>query len=111
MMKRKWFIFLIPIGIVVFTFVGGEVVKNLWNWLLPNLFGFKQITFWQAIGLLALCRILFGGTGMSGHSRSHAKRRADERWEKMTPEEREKFRHGFHGRWQGDAPPDPKTSA
>lgn len=36
--------------------VGGEVVQHLWNWL-PELFGWRQITIWQAAGLLALCRI------------------------------------------------------
>jgi hypothetical protein len=36
---------------------------HLWNWLLPPLFGWRQITFWQALGILALCRILFGGFG------------------------------------------------
>jgi len=42
---------------------GGEIVLHLWNWLLPSLFGWREITFWQAVGLLALCRILFGGFG------------------------------------------------
>jgi RNA polymerase sigma factor (sigma-70 family) len=47
---------------------GGTIVRLLWNWLLPPLFGWPEVTFWQALGLLALCRILFGGFG--GH-RSH----------------------------------------
>jgi hypothetical protein len=78
-------------------------VKQLWNWLLPPIFGFRQIAFWQALGMLALCRILFGGFGLHGSSRSSgstfrrrmADRMADrvaERWEHMTPEERERFR-------------------
>ena len=48
---------------LLFTSIGGEIVRLLWNWLLPPLFGWRQITFWQALGLLALCRILFGGFG------------------------------------------------
>jgi hypothetical protein len=82
---------LILLGILLFIAIGGGVVMQLWNWLLPSLFGWRQITFWQAIGLLALCRILFGGLGRHGSGRSHLRRRMRERWEHMTPEERERF--------------------
>lgn len=98
------------LGMAIFTWIGGELVMRLWNWLMPMLFGWRQITFWQAIGLLALCRILFGGVGMHG-CRSNARRRMDERWEHMTPEEREKFRQGLHGKWGGTPPPDSKPTA
>jgi len=87
-MRKKW-IFLAPLallGIVVFIAIGGEVVLHLWNWLLPTLFGWRQITFWQAVGLLALCRILFGGLGGHGSHRSNFRRRMAERCEQMTPE-------------------------
>ena len=94
------------LGIVVFTAIGGGVVMLLWNWLAPMLFGLRLITFWQAIGLLALCRILFGGFGLGGggshrsgsrqRMRWRMRERMRERWEQMTPEEREKFRHGLH---------------
>src|SRR2546422_9255661 len=52
------------LGILIFTAIGGGLVMLLWNWLAPALFGLRLITFWQAIGLLALCRILFGGFGL-----------------------------------------------
>jgi hypothetical protein len=81
------------LGMVLFTILGGGVVRLLWNWLVPPLFGWHQITFWQALALLALCRILFGGFGGRGFARSHARHRIAERaWERMTPEERERFR-------------------
>src|ERR1700680_3703326 len=95
-MRRHWF-FLAPaaiLGILLVIFIGGEVVLQLWNWLLPTLFGWRQITFWQAIGILALCRIVFGGFGGHGFHRSNFRRRMAERWEHMTPEERERFRQG-----------------
>jgi len=102
-MRRKW-VFLAPLailGLLLFIALGGEVVRQLWNWLLPPLFGLRQITFWQAIGILALCRILFGGFGGRGSYRSNIRRRvADrmaDRWERMTPEERERFRQGIRG--------------
>ena len=112
-MRKKW-IFLAPLallGIVVFIAIGGEVVLHLWNWLLPTLFGWRQITFWQAVGVLALCRILFGGLGGHGSHRSNFRRRMAERCERMTPEEWEKFRQGFLDRWGRVAPPDSKPSA
>ena len=110
-MKKKW-IFLAPLallGIALFIWIGGELVMHLWNWLLPPLFGWRQITFWQAIGLLALCRILFGGLGSHGSQRSNMRRRIDqrmdERWERMTPEEREKFRQSWRFRCGGFGAP------
>jgi hypothetical protein len=72
------------------------VVQQLWNWLLPPLFEWPQITFWQALGLLALCRILFGGYG-GYHPRTHIRRHMAARWEQMTPEERERFGQGMRG--------------
>jgi hypothetical protein len=99
-MRRKW-IFLAPLailGLLLFIAIGGEVVQQLWNWLLPPLFGWRQITFWQALGLLALCRILFGGFGGHGVHRSKFRHRMAERWAHMTPEERERFRQGMRER-------------
>jgi hypothetical protein len=107
-MRKHWF-FIAPaaiLGILLFGFIGGEVVKQLWNWLAPPLFGWRQITFWQAFGLLALCRILFGGSGWHRSGGSNVRRRmkermADcvgERWERMAPEERERFRQRMRER-------------
>jgi hypothetical protein len=79
----------------------GYVVMSLWNGLLPPILGVKTIHFWQAMGLLVLARILFGGfshrhSGHWGH-----RRRMLERWERMSPEDREKFKEGMRGRWCG----------
>jgi hypothetical protein len=94
-MRRKM-IFMIPLailGMALFMFLGGELVLHLWNWLLPPIFGWRQITFWQAFGLLALCRILFGGLGWHGPGRSNFRRRIRGGCgSNMTPEERERFR-------------------
>jgi hypothetical protein len=83
----------------------GFVVMSLWNWLMPALFGWRAIAFPEALGLLVLSRILFGGfhgrPGFGGHWRA----RMAERWEQMTPEEREKFRQGMRGRCGHFEPP------
>jgi hypothetical protein len=112
-MKKKWkWIFLAPLAILallLFIALGGEIVLQLWNWLLPPLFGWRQITFWQALGILVLCRILFGGFGGHGSHRSNFRRRIRDRmadrWEHMTPEERERVRQGMQGRCGFDPSP------
>jgi hypothetical protein len=61
----------------------------LWNALLPGLFHFPAITYWQTAGLLLLLRLLLGGMhGFHHHDHSH-KRRFQDRWERFNPEERE----------------------
>ena len=111
-MRRRmiWIAPLAIVGMVVFVTVGGVIVRELWNWLLPPLFGWRLITFWQALAMLVLCRILFGGlgwrgshgSGMRGRVRERiAERmgeRMGERWERMTPEERERFRQAMAAR-------------
>lgn len=79
---------------IVFIALGGIVVLTLWNWLLPPLFGVPEVTFWQALGILALCRILFGGFGDPTRDRSESRRRTAERWDRLSPEEQERLRQG-----------------
>jgi len=91
------------LGLALFVAIGGAVVMLLWNWLMPALFGLPQVGFWQALGLLALSRILFGGFGGRGFRRSRIRRkirrRMKERFAHMTPEERERFRQRVRERW------------
>jgi hypothetical protein len=81
----------------------GATVMLLWNAIVPSIFGITAIDFWQSLGLLALCRILFGSFGGVGHGiGAHFHRNpVREKWRKMTPEEREEFisrhRHFGHG--------------
>ncbi len=85
--------------IVLFVLLAATVfsfaVMWLWDRLMPAIFGLHAISFWQALGLLVLSKILFGGFhgrhGFGGRWRQ----RMIERWEQMTPEEREKFRAGM----------------
>jgi hypothetical protein len=89
----KFFVFAV-LAVVVLT----GVVMSLWNWLMPAIFGSRLITFWQALGLLVLARVLFGRFGGGPRRRMHWRHRMTERWNQMTPEEREKFREGMKGR-------------
>lgn len=78
--------------------VFSAVAMGLWNLLMPALFGLREISFWQALGLLILSRVLFGGFRGRPGPGMHWRRRMMERWEHMTPEEREKFRQGMRCR-------------
>jgi predicted membrane chloride channel (bestrophin family) len=87
-------IVLVLIAVAVFSLV----IMRLWNWLMPALFGLHIITYWQALGVLVLSKILFGGFRGRSHFGGRWRHRMMERWEHMTPEEREKFRQGMRGR-------------
>jgi len=80
----------------------GAVVMCLWNAILPDLVHVNRIGYWQAVGLLALCRILFGNFGGRGPARHRGygpgadmRRQWREKWMQMTPEERSRFRHDW----------------
>jgi hypothetical protein len=97
----------VPIALAAAT-VFGFVVMGLWNALMPVLFGLHVITFWQALGLIILSRLFFGGfRGRPGHG-GPWRRRMIEGWEQMTPEQRAQFREGLRRGGRGgnlDTPP------
>ena len=67
----------ILIGIVLicaFALAAGVLVKALWNWLMPPLFGLGTITFWQGFGIMVLAQLLFGGHISRKGDDSHDKR-------------------------------------
>ena len=93
-------VFKVVIVVAILVAVFSFVVMKLWKWLVPGLFGLHAVTYWQAMGVLVLSKILFGGfRGRPGPPPWHWRRRMMERWEKMSPEEREKFRQGLESSW------------
>lgn len=98
----------IGLFVVAATVVFGFLVQALWNGLMPGLFGLHAITFWQALGLFLLSKILFGGfhRGGGGGGGRHWRQQMKARWEGMSAEEREKLMAGMRGR-RGWCRPDP----
>ena len=94
MFKKRWYLF-IPLILAAF-FAFGFITMYLWNWLMPLLFHLPEITFWQTIGLLILSRLLLGGFKGRRHDHGHCRRHMHEKWENMTPEQREQFREHMH---------------
>jgi hypothetical protein len=68
-------------------FLFGWVVMLLWNWLMPDIFGLKRLTYWQAWGLLILSHILFKSFG-SGHGNGHSDRKRRKHLRRYMQEER-----------------------
>lgn len=75
-----WFLMGLPI-LLIFLGLGGLVFMLLWNALLPAIFGLKAIGYLQAVGLLVLAKILFGGWGRRP-STFISRRRHWEQWKK-----------------------------
>ncbi len=99
MKKVMWIGGMIVLG---FAFVAllGTVTMGLWNWLVPKMFTGPSITFWEALGLFLLSKILFGGFGKGGNHRGGPwKNYWKEKWSGMTPEEREVFKKKMKDKW------------
>ncbi len=99
---------LIPLAVLAFLTVLTFVVHALWNDVLADVLAVKTITYWQALGLLLLARILFGswpcgGRRLGGHFRERMMTR---HWESLDPEQRVKMREEMRRRF-GDWPRPP----
>ena len=97
-----------PVFALLAALLMGAIVRWLWNAILPDLLNVNPIGYWQAVGLLALCRILFGNfggrfggggpwkTGPGEHTGFGAAWRS--KWKGMSPEDRVKFRQEMRRR-------------
>lgn len=98
--KGRRFFFIIPFVFLIALPAFTLAVMLLWNAILPDVLGVKHINFWQALGLLVLCKILFGcfrggprgGFRDGGHPWKN-------KLMNMTPGERERFREEWQQRW------------
>lgn len=98
-------VFMILICVAAFISLFSYIVMSLWNAILPDVLHVTTITFWQAMGILVLSKILFSSFGGWG-GRKHAwKRKMEERWGNMNDEERERFRSSLKSRFNHWCPP------
>jgi hypothetical protein len=100
MRHNHWIVRIVGIALLVAIFIAGfgSAVWQLWNLLMPKIFGLPALSFWQALGLLSLSWILFGSWRGFPRPHSHGHRGMRERWAQMSPEERESFRKGMESR-------------
>ncbi|MBN8588546.1 MAG: hypothetical protein J0L94_09515 [Rhodothermia bacterium] len=92
--KPFWIIPLIMTGV---AFVAAWIVMLLWNAIIPDVMGFKALLYPQALGLLVLCRLLFGNfpQGKNHHWKHHEQdqnARMRDKWKEMSEEERAEFK-------------------
>ncbi|MFC3158180.1 hypothetical protein SAMN05443633_11055 [Chryseobacterium arachidis] len=97
--KKGW-IFLILCPPLIFLGVTW-IVMSLWNCLLPDILGVKSVTYWQAMGILILCKILFGGFHFGKGMKDFKERKMREKMMNLSPEEREKFKEVWKNRCEG----------
>ncbi|MBO9634425.1 MAG: hypothetical protein J7578_15025 [Chitinophagaceae bacterium] len=99
----------IVLCVVLFATLFTFIVMSLWNAILPAVLGVKAITFWQALGIIILSKILFGGFGgggggpWKGRARARWRENLAKKWDNMSPEEREKFKSSLQercGNWR-----------
>ena len=84
--------------VIVFLTAFSTIVMLLWNNILAGVLHVSMITFWQALGIFVLAKILFGGFHGGPWGRHRWKQHMHERWANMSPEEREKFKQKLKDR-------------
>ena len=85
------------VGLLLIVAGISAVVMALWNWLMPAIFGLGVISFWQALGIFLLSKLLFGRLRLEHENHGEMKQEKlsknpiHDKWMIMTPEQREKF--------------------
>ncbi|GJM33264.1 MAG: hypothetical protein DHS20C18_22650 [Saprospiraceae bacterium] len=80
---------------IAFGALFGYIVMFLWNAILPEVVGAQPLSFWQAVGLLILSRILFGSFRYGprgGYGGGPRRKYWKEKWMDMSEEERAEFK-------------------
>ena len=115
MKKKFWFKKIIGFTIlaIAITSLLGFIVMSLWNSILVAVLHVSLINFWQALGILILSKILFGGFKgrWGGHRGGGWKHELHEKWHTMTPEEREKIKQEWRSRYRVWGKPDTEQNA
>ena len=95
--KKKTFFFLLVVPAILFLL--GAVVMFLWNSIVATVANVQAINYWQALGLLLLCRILFGGFRF-GHAGKPSFKGMPwkDKWIEMKDEDRAKFKEEWKKR-------------
>lgn len=101
--NKKYFKFFLFFPIMLLGLsVLGFVVMKLWNWLMPFLFNLPELSFWQALGLFALSKLLFGSFHFNGRNRKmhYNKMALKQKMMSMSDEERQLFKEQWKHRCQ-----------
>jgi hypothetical protein len=111
-MKARWMWFGGKMVLMVtgLALVLGGLTMLMWNALIPSLFHGPEITYLQALGVLILTRLLFGGWGRhrGGWRDRRWRGRRQDHFAKLSPEEQEKMKSDWRSycAWHEEAPPE-----
>ena len=102
-MKKSWMVKAVLIGTLAIL-ATSSLLMLLWNWLIPTVFKGPAITWWQALALFMVTKLLFGGWFHWTQERGSWKKKFEAQWSKMTPEEQARLKRSFtrqchHWRW------------
>lgn len=94
---------------VSFLFISAAIVllmaaavQLLWNGILPQVMAVQPLNYGQALGLLVLCRLLFGGFGWGRPwYGGHPRRGFREKWMQMDETQRAQFKEAWKRRCEG----------
>lgn len=98
--KVGYFIMIVAFVLIVVAVVTA-LFMLLWNWLIPMLFAGPALTYWQALGLLVMAKIIFGLASHGKHWKKnhHWKSKWRERCANMSQEDKERMKDHFMHRW------------
>lgn len=92
---------------VLAVLLAGGAVRLLWNGVVVPSLQAQPLSYWQALGLLLLCRILFGGWSRPQRWQPRGPgHRMQNKWASMSPEHRAQFRSHWKARCEQQSPED-----
>ena len=101
--RRRGRFFFFPLIPIAAALLFGFVVMLLWNAILPQVVNAAPLSYWQAVGLLVLSRILFGSFFRGGPQFNSGREWRGgpswrRKWTSMSDEEKAKFREEWKRR-------------
>lgn len=98
--RRKGKFVFIGLAMIVGALLLVALVQFLWNQLMTDIFNLKAISYWQALGLLVLSKILIGGGGFKSKGRCGGRfRRGNEGCPTLDEEDKSRFREEWRRRF------------
>ena len=96
-MRKRKFLFIVPFAIAA-IFLLPWAVMYLWNTVLVAVLHVSIITYWQALGIFILSKLLFGGNMMGGRHKRGGEMNGHmrDKFMNMTQDEKDAFKQ----RWK-----------
>jgi hypothetical protein len=102
--RRGWWVVKFVVFGLLMVVLLGLLTQFLWNFIMPDIFGLRVINFWQGLAMFVLAKLIFGFGGggrskWSGYRNHRWKHEWAEKYSKLSPEERERFKQKLKDKW------------